>query len=44
MRRISPLDWVMTIGLILLAWVSFFVFVGFAARAAKELFCFGYGC
>lgn len=26
------------------AWILFFPLVGFLARAAKELFCVGYGC
>jgi len=44
MRKREPLDFALTLGAIVLMWLLFFVFIGFAARAAKELFCLGYGC
>ena len=33
-----------SIVLIVVVWMSFFVAVGAMARAAKELFCIGFGC
>lgn len=46
MRRVeySKVEWLTTIGVILAAWVVFFVSIGFLARVAKELFCVGFGC
>lgn len=46
MRRAvySPLEWLTTIALIVFMWAAFFVFIGFMARTAKELFCIGFGC
>lgn len=40
----TPFEWLTTIGLIVLMWAVFFVFIGFMARTAKELFCIGFGC
>lgn len=46
MRRTlySPFERLTTVALLLAMWVAFFVFIGFVARAAKELFCIGFGC
>jgi len=46
MRRVgySPYEWLTTVVVILLAWVAFFVSIGFLSRVAKELFCVGFGC
>lgn len=40
----SMFDWLTTVLLVVVMWALFFVSVGFLARAAKELFCFGFGC
>ena len=46
MRRIgyTSFEWLTTIAVVLALWAAFFVTVGFLARAAKELFCVGFGC
>jgi len=40
----TPFEWLTTIFLVVAMWVMFFVFLGFMARTAKELFCIGFGC
>ena len=43
-RSYTAVDWLTTIALVLALWAAFFITVGFLARAAKELFCVGFGC
>lgn len=33
-----------TLALIASMWAAFFICMGFLARTAKTLFCFGFGC
>ena len=37
-------DWLTTGVVVIVAWAAFFTLLGLLARAAKELFCLGFGC
>lgn len=43
-KEYTAVSWLTSIAVITFVWVAFFVALGLLARAAKELFCLGFGC